>query len=648
MHLKFRLPSGEDITVPNVEENATPGHLKENLKYSLRAPPKFIRLALEDGRVLDDIKPLAGEPNNVRDGDLLVATVDETMPEIAEEAPRPAKQTIIRKEEPPKPKKPKKETQRPTVGAEDVVKKDVLKNGSHGWSAKYLEGKSSTRQMAFIRVEAVDTKQHFPEDQDETMAIALGDPLASPAWTAAVVQMDIGEKALFSMTYKVVDYNPDYLCPDADTTTWIVELVKVAEVLDINEDFQQLLHVVSPGDKEKPDELDQVAVHWRVWRWTSEGRPCIGSSRERIALLPGYGLVPVEDPHAPPVTISVGEGQQEAFELVSMRLGKGGQGHLYLKPEALKENRPKGLAIVDIELVAVKSCKGPGSSGWNGWQSIVMETEYGDAWVDKADENRQRLETYDAMRKTTESEREAKDQITEQANKYARNGGRRYRRALTWLSKIDPSTDPKVETEMLSVKMRLARSICWSHAKFGEDAEKPVSEEAKKALTEATQLLESVLEQSNKASLTYEALKAKLQIHLLSHEVKEGREVLEKLHELSKENGKDDTELRDFAARFNRLDAAVQLQQGAGSLETAQLELRAAVEAKDAEAAKSGLAKLHDLIVGQQVKYADVLKLKVGKDVGNAIKMGDPEVTQAGRKIVGGIQALAQKADIGL
>ena len=34
--------------------------------------------------------------------------------------------------------------------------------------------------------------------------------------------------------------------------------------------------------------------------------------------------------------------------------------------------------------------------------------------------------------------------------------------------------------------------------------------------------------------------------------------------------------------------------------------------------------------------------------LGNAIKMGDPEVTQAGRKIVGGIQALAQKADIGL
>ena len=208
--------------------------------------------------------------------------------------------------------------------------------------------------------------------------------------------------------------------------------------------------------------------------------------------------------------------------------------------EDVKENRPKGLVIVDIELVAVKSCKGPGSSGWSGWQSIVIETEYGDAWVDKADENSQRLETYDAMRKTTESEREAKDQIAEQANKYARNGGLRCRRALTWLSKIDPSTDPKVETDMLTVKMRLAKAIGWSHAKSGDDAEKPVSDDAKKALAEATQLLESVLEQSSKSSLTYEALKAMLQIRLLSHQVKEGREVLEKLQELSKENGKDD------------------------------------------------------------------------------------------------------------
>ena len=61
----------------------------------------------------------------------------------------------------------------------------------------------------------------------------------------------------------------------------------------------------------------------------------------------------------------------------------------------------------------------------------MIETEYGDAQVDKADKNSQRLETYDAMRKTTESEREAEDQIIKQVNKYTRNGGRRYCRVFT-------------------------------------------------------------------------------------------------------------------------------------------------------------------------------------------------------------------------
>ena len=50
-------------------------------------------------------------------------------------------------------------------------------------------------------------------------------------------------------------------------------------------------------------------------------------------------------------------------------------------------------------MVAVRSCKSPDYSGWNGWQSIAVETEYGDAQMDKADENSQRLGTHDAMRK---------------------------------------------------------------------------------------------------------------------------------------------------------------------------------------------------------------------------------------------------------
>ena len=92
--------------------------------------------------------------------------------------------------------------------------------------------------------------------------------------------------------------------------------------------------------------------------------------------------------------------------------------------------------IVDIEMIAVKSYKSPVHSRWNDWQSIVIETEYGYAWMDKADENSQCLETYDTMRKTTESERDAKDHIMEQVNKYVRNRRRRYCRILILLSKF--------------------------------------------------------------------------------------------------------------------------------------------------------------------------------------------------------------------
>ena len=75
--------------------------------------------------------------------------------------------------------------------------------------------------------------------------------------------------------------------------------------------------------------------------------------------------------------------------------------------------------FMSIEMVAVKSCKSPVNSRWNDWQSIVIEVEYGDTGIDKAEENSQYLQTYDAMHKTTESEREAKDPFTKQNNMYA-------------------------------------------------------------------------------------------------------------------------------------------------------------------------------------------------------------------------------------
>ena len=59
--------------------------------------------------------------------------------------------------------------------------------------------------------------------------------------------------------------------------------------------------------------------------------------------------------------------------------------------------------------------------------------------MDTADKSSQRLETYDAMRKTTESVREAKDQIKKQVEgcmKHAPNGREENQTARDW----DPRT----------------------------------------------------------------------------------------------------------------------------------------------------------------------------------------------------------------
>ena len=62
--------------------------------------------------------------------------------------------------------------------------------------------------------------------------------------------------------------------------------------------------------------------------------------------------------------------------------------------------------------------------------------------------------------------------------------------------------ESKVENEMLSVKMRLAKAICPNQVKFGDDtAEKFVSDDAKKATAETTQLLENVVEQLSKSEM---------------------------------------------------------------------------------------------------------------------------------------------------
>ena len=91
---------------------------------------------------------------------------------------------------------------------------------------------------------------------------------------------------------------------------------------------------------------------------------------------------------------------------------------------------------------------------------------------------------------------------------------------------------------MLSVKMHQTEAISCNQTKSGDNAtEKFVSNDAKKATTEATQLLENVSEQLSKSSLIY--MRKKM------HQVKE-----EPFQEFSEENGKDNNELRNIAAKF--------------------------------------------------------------------------------------------------
>ena len=220
--------------------------------------------------------------------------------------------------------------------------------------------------------------------------------------------------------------------------------------------------------------------------------------------------------------------------------------------EDVKENKLKGLIIVDIEMFAVKSCKSPFYSRWNDWQSIVIETEYGYAWMDKG-------------RRTTPCAKRRKVSARRKIRSWCRS----------------TSTYATEDDDIVGFSFwHQTEAISCNQTKSGDDAaEKFVSSDAKKATTEATQLLKNVSEQSSKSSLIYMRKKV--------HQVKK-----ELFHELSEENGKDNDELRNFAAKFYRQDAAMQLQQSTRFLETAQLESRAAVETKNAEE-KSFLEENH-------------------------------------------------------
>ena len=138
---------------------------------------------------------------------------------------------------------------------------------------------------------------------------------------------------------------------------------------------------------------------------------------------------------------------------------------------------------------------------------------------------------------------------------------------------------------MLSVKMHQTEATSWNQTKSGDDAaEKFVSNDAKKATTEATQLLQNVSGQSSKSSLIYmrkEGASSQRGVFPGAQRRKwEGHRRIDEFFSKIYQTG------RNFA----------RLQQDTRFLETAQLESRAAVEAKNAEAAKGELYLINAVI----------------------------------------------------
>lgn len=110
----------------------------------------------------------------------------------------------------------------------------------------------------------------------------------------------------------------------------------------------------------------------------------------------------------------------------------------------------------------------------------------------------------------------------------------------------------------------------------------------------------------------------------------------------------DDEELKSDSARINRLDSVLSLKKGAGTVEDLKNDLQAAVTGGDKAKVTEILQSLLDMFKESKVTWDAVRTCKVGKDVGNAMKMGDPDIAALARKAVGEIQALAQRGALGI
>lgn len=169
----------------------------------------------------------------------------------------------------------------------------------------------------------------------------------------------------------------------------------------------------------------------------------------------------------------------------------------------------------------------------------------------------------------------------------------------------------------------------------------------KKSVQEAHSLLKEVLElgeSMGNEQMVYECLKMTLQVCIQAEEVPEARAALERLMAMRPE----EDDLKSDNARINRLESALSLKKGAGTIEELQKDLQTAVTGGDKAKASEALTSIMSLLKEGKVTWDTVRTCKVGKDVGNAMKMADPGLQAQGKEIVGAIQKLAQKAGLGL
>lgn len=230
-------------------------------------------------------------------------------------------------------------------------------------------------------------------------------------------------------------------------------------------------------------------------------------------------------------------------------------------------------------------------------------------------------------------------------HKFSTNAARRYGRALKWIEE-EGCDDKKSKLKKAEVQKNLAKAYTLGHRRFGEN-QRAASDAEKKAINDALALLKEVAatgESQGSASLKIDGLKMTLQVLIQAEDTKEARVILEQLQGFCP----GDTELVDDSARLHRLETALSLNKGAGTVEVLQTELRAANETKDIDAAKKVIAEVLALMKNNQVKFDVINKMKLGKDIGNAMKLGDPELSVEARRCIGEIQRLAQQGALGL